>query len=98
MDPELGAGARAWIEQIRKPRYVPRPSVCAVLRQWRRVGYASSAAPVEAGALDLESDVHQDQRVVVATKRMRELGAGRSAAEYLGGYVLNYAVLINEDG
>jgi hypothetical protein len=97
-DPELRAGAQAWVEQIRKPRYVPRPSVCAVLRQWRRTGYASPAAPVDPRALDLESDVEQDQRIAGATKRLRELGGGRSAAEYFSGYVLNYAVLINDDG
>jgi hypothetical protein len=96
VDPELAAGTAAWAAQIRKPRYVPRPSVCAVLRRWRDTGYAPSAAPVDPRARDMEGDVGADARIAAAVKRLRELGVGRRAATLFGGHVLDYSVIASE--
>jgi len=87
-DPVLARGLEAWIAAIRAPRYVPRPGLCAVLRQWRDAGFARAAAPVDPRSPTFQDQVRKDPAIRAAGKRLRGLGVDRATQDLFEGEIL----------
>jgi hypothetical protein len=87
-DPVLAVGARVWERAIARPRYVPRPSLCAVLRPWAAHGYRRVDEPIGPHARSLERDVRGAKAVRAAAHRLRDLGVAYDDTVLFAGDVL----------
>jgi hypothetical protein len=83
----LAAGVAAWLRVIERPRYVPRPSLCAVLRRWRAQDFRASAAP-RPGGPGLDEEVRGSRAIRVAAVRLRALGIRPQTQSLFAGDVL----------
>lgn len=96
-DPVLRRGADAWIWEIRRPRYWPKPSLCAVVRRWKATGYDLDRAPVDPKTVGPISAFETPKEIGLAARRLRELGVGPDNASLFGNVLDANALALDDE-
>jgi hypothetical protein len=96
-DPVLRRGADAWIWEIRRPRYWPKPTLCAVIRKWKATGYDLKRAPVDPKTVGPISAFDSPKEIWQAANRLRELGVGPDGADLFGGLIDANALVLDDE-
>jgi hypothetical protein len=85
-DPALRGGRAGWRTEVDIIRRLPStPDPCAALQAWQRTGFAPTRAPIAIDAVTNPAALAVAGKVAVAARRMRQLGAGASAAKRFRG-------------
>lgn len=85
-DPALRGGRAGWRTEVDIIRRLPStPDPCAALQAWQRTGFAPARAPIPIDAVTNPAAVAAGGKLAVAARRMRQLGAGASAAKRFRG-------------